>query len=193
MEALEDALPLINQYAKPKAIIKWATVDSVVGNQTTIDGVTFISRIVADKMKGLQRTFLSVITEGDSLESSEELEDDPFLDTYKGAVLAYAGEAVVRYMKDELGFDGSSMLNPGSLPDWPISANAALLDLIGNVSEIGITINRTGYMTPWNSGSHIHFAGNGYQNCSLCKKLTCINRRAAFDAAEYKRIFGDQA
>ncbi len=42
------------------------------------------------------------------------------------------------------------------------------------------------------AGSHIHFSGDGYQNCSLCKKLDCIGRRAKFDRSEYVRIFGSE-
>ena len=36
-----------------------------------------------------------------------------------------------------------------------------------SVEEIGVSLNEAGYIKPWNSGSHIHFSGDGYQNCSL--------------------------
>ena len=99
-------------------------------------------------------------------------------------------ESCVAYMSEQFGFDGSSMLNPGSLPDWPIENNFPLFDIIGNVDEIGVTLNEAGYITPWNSGSHIHFPGEGYQNCSLCRRYDCVGRRAPFDHAEYVRVFG---
>ena len=189
-EMLEDSYPLIQKYGAPKAIIKWANVDSVEGDETVIEGVAFHSMVVADKLKGLKRVFLSVITAGDGLEKSGEFEDDPFLNTYNGALLFRASRYVVAYMKDKFGFDGSSMLNPGSLPDWPIKNNFALFDIIGSVDEIGVSLNEAGYIKPWNSGSHIHFSGDGYQNCSLCKKYDCIGRRAKFNRSEYIRIFG---
>ena len=189
-EMLQDSYPLIQKYGAPKAIIRWADVDSVCGDETTIEGVTFKSRVVADKLKDTQRVFLSVVTAGDGLEKSGEFEGDPFLNTYDGALLFRASRYVVAYMKEKFGFDGSSMLNPGSLPDWPIKNNFALFDIIGNVAEIGVSLNEAGYIKPWNSGSHIHFAGDGYHNCSLCKKYDCIGRRAKFDRSEYIRIFG---
>ena len=51
-------------------------------------------------------------------------------------------------------------------------------------------LNAAGYIKPWNSGSHIHFSGDGYQNCSLCRKYDCVGRRARFNREEYIRIFG---
>ena len=189
-EELEDALPLIRRYGAPKAVIRWANVDRVNGDETTIEGVTFQSKVVADKLRNTPRVFLSVVTAGEGLERSGEFDGDPFLNTYDGALLFYASKYMIRYMKEQFGFDGSSVLSPGSLPDWPIQNNFALFDMIGNVDEIGVSLNEAGYIKPWNSGSHIHFSGDGYQNCSLCRKLDCIGRRARFDRAEYVRIFG---
>ena len=189
---IEEALPLINRYGAPKAIIRWANVDGIEGDATTIEGVTFRSRVVADKLRDTPRVFLSVITAGDGLERSWALAGDPFMDVFNGALLFFISEYVVRYMKESFDFDGSSMLNPGSLPDWPIGNNFQLFRIIGNVDEIGVSLNAAGYIKPWNSGSHIHFSGNGYQNCSLCRKYDCIGRRAKFDRSEYLRIFGTE-
>ena len=189
-EEIGEALPLIRRYGAPKAIIKWASVDRVDGDETTVEGVTFRSKVVADKLRHTPRVFLSVVTAGNGLEQSGEFDGDPFLNTYNGALLFHASIYMVRYMKEQYGFDGSSMLSPGSLPDWPIQNNFALFDMIGNVDEIGVSLNDAGYIKPWNSGSHIHFSGDGYQNCSLCKKYDCVGRRARFNRAEYIRIFG---
>ena len=191
-EQLEDALPLIRQYGAPKAIIKWANVDCINGDETTIEGVTFQSKVVADKQRDTPRVFLSVVTAGEGLEQSGQFADDAFLDLYDGALLFHAYKYLDRYMKERFRFDGSSVLSPGSLPDWPIQNNFALFDMIGNVDEIGVSLNGAGYIRPWNSGSHIHFSGDGYQNCSLCRKYDCIGRRAPFDRAEYVRIFGTE-
>ena len=189
-EAIEDVLPAINRCGAPKAVIRWANVDSVEGDVTTIEGVSFKSKVVADKLRGLPRVFLSVVTAGEELDACDELEDDPFLDIFKGALLHYGLEYVTRLMRERFGFDGSSRLNPGSLPDWPIENNFALFDMIGGLTEIGVSLNAAGYIHPWNSVSQIHFPGDGYENCSLCKKYDCIRRRAPFDRAEYRRVFG---
>ena len=191
-EELEEALPLIRRYGAPKAVIRWAGVDRIEGDETTIEGVTFRSKVVADKLRDTPRVFLSVVTAGEGLERSGAFDDDPFLNTYDGALLFHASKYMIRYMKEQFGFDGSSMLSPGSLPDWPIRNNFALFNMIGNVDEIGVSLNEAGYIKPWNSGSHIHFSGDGYQNCSLCRKFDCVGRHARFDRAEYVRIFGTE-
>lgn len=191
-EMLEDALPLIRRYGKPGAIIKWANVDRVEDDETTIEGVTFRSRVVADKLRSTPRVFLSVATAGDGLERSGQFDGDPFVNTYDGALLFHTSRYMIRYMKEQFGFDGSATLNPGSLPDWPIINNFALFDIIGNVDEIGVSLNEAGYIKPWNSGSHIHFSGDGFQSCSLCKKFDCVGRRVRFNREEYIRIFGTE-
>ena len=191
-EVVEEALPLVNRYGEPAAVVRWVSVESAEGDLTVIDGVTFQSKVVADKLKDSHRVFLSVITAGNGLDRCEDLEGDPFLDTLNGALLRHATGWLVRTMKDEFGFDGSSMLNPGSLPDWPIRNNFALFDLIGGAEDIGVTLRDNGYMRPWNTTSHIHFPGHGYQNCSLCRKYDCVGRRAPFNRAEYVRIFGTE-
>ena len=190
LESLEEDLPLINRFGAPKAILRWANVDGVAGEETSIEGVRFHSRVVADKLTGLRRVFVSVVTAGSGLEQCGELADSVFLDTYNAALLFRASRYMIDFMRERFGFDGSSMLNPGSLPDWPIRNNFELFRIIGNVEEIGVSLNEAGYIKPWNSGSHIHFPGNGYQNCSLCRNYDCIGRRAEFDRAEYARIFG---
>ena len=80
-EMLEDVMPLIQNHGAPKAIIKWASVDRINGGETTIDGITFTSKVVADKLKETPRVFLSVVTAGEGLERSGEFDGDPFLDT----------------------------------------------------------------------------------------------------------------
>ncbi len=187
---VEESLDAVNEFAAPKAVLKWATVNGVEGDLTTVDGAVFQSKVVADKLKDTPRVFLSVITAGSGLEACGEFDGDPFLDTLNGALLGHATAYTIRFMKEKFGFDGSSMLNPGSLPDWPIRNNFTLFDLIGDVGEIGVAIRENGYMKPWNTTSHIHFSGHGYQNCSLCRKYDCIGRRAKFNRAEYVRIFG---
>lgn len=189
-DLLEEAVPLVNQFGAPRAVIKWASVNAIEGDHTTIDGVTFESKVVADKLRHTPRVFLSVVTAGSGLEQCEELKNGLMLNMLDGALLYHASAWMIGYMKDRFGFDGSSMLSPGSLPDWPIQNNFSLFDIIGNTEEIGVSLNAAGYIKPWNSGSHIHFSGDGYQNCSLCRKYDCVGRRARFNREEYIRIFG---
>ena len=189
-EALEEALPLINRHAVPKAVVRRAEIDGIEGDRTTIAGTVFHSKLVAEKLHGLPLVFLSVVTAGDELDSCGALKGDPFLDIFKGALVRHGRDYVRQFLLSRFGFDGSSTLNPGSLPDWPIDNNFALFELIGGLDEIGVSLNPAGYIRPWNSVSQIHFPGDGYENCSLCKKYDCSQRRAPFDPDEFRRLFG---
>ena len=75
-ELMEDALDLFNSFAAPKAILRWANVESITGDRATINGSTFHSKVVADKLKDSPRVFLSVITAGTGLEKCGELKND---------------------------------------------------------------------------------------------------------------------
>ena len=101
---VEESLDAVNEYAAPKAVLKWATVDGVQGDLTTVDGAVFQSKVVADKLKDTPRVFLSVITAGSGLEACGEFDGDPFLDTLNGALLAHATGYTVRYMKEHWAF-----------------------------------------------------------------------------------------
>ena len=188
--AVEESLDAVLEYGEPAAVLRRVSVEDVGEDRATVGGTTFESRVVADKLSGAEIVFLSVITAGNGLDRCGEFDGDPLLDTLNRALLTHATGEVIRTLREDFGFEGGSMLNPGSLPDWPIRNNFALFDLIGGAEDIGVTLRENGYMRPWNTTSHIHFPGEGYHNCSLCLKYDCIGRRAPFDRAEYTRIFG---
>ena len=189
-ELLDEALPLVNEWAAPKALLRWANTRALPDGRISVDGTVFDSRVVSSKLSGVPRVILGIITAGRGLERCPELADPLLLDVCNGALIRYAMEYTTQYMKDTFGFDGASRLAPGSLPDWPVKNNFALFDAIGHPEEIGVSLDGRGYIRPWNSVSGIHFPGDGYHNCSLCKKYDCVGRRAPFDRGEYVRIFG---
>ena len=76
-EVVEEALPLVNEYGAPGAVLRWADVERVEGDFTTVNGVTFESKVVADKLRDVPRVFLSVITAGHGLEESGLFDGDP--------------------------------------------------------------------------------------------------------------------
>lgn len=75
-----------------------------------------------------------------------------------------------------------SSLNPGSLPQWPISEQTKLFAVLGGGAErIGVTLKESFLMLPTKSVSGIFFASDeAYENCELCPRIDCPNRRAAF-------------
>ena len=77
-------------------------------------------------------------------------------------------------------------LNPGSLPQWPISEQKKLFAMLdGGADAIGVILKESYLMVPTKSGSGIYFAHNEhYENCMLCPRVDCPNRRAPFAGSE---------
>ncbi len=191
---LKAAIAAAREIAKPRAIIKWTDASVEEGNLVRVGSAAFQSVLLADKLKEQQRVLLIVVTAGDEIKESDRIENPLLRDALTGAVLGAAMEYVFRFVAENFKLEEGGMLQPGSLPDWPIENNHALIAEIGGVQEdLGITLNEKGYMNPWNSCSGIYFAeAGGYKNCMLCKKLDCIGRRTEFNQEEYTRIFGEE-
>jgi hypothetical protein len=75
-----------------------------------------------------------------------------------------------------------STLNPGSLPEWPLSGQAPLFQILGGVTEdIGVTLSESLLMTPNKSVSGIMFqAAEDFHNCQLCPRPDCPGRRVPY-------------
>ena len=195
-ETLAEVGPLFLQYAKPKVVLKWVEIKHGEGDETWVDDVKFESKIVKEMLKNVDKAFVFVVSAGKELEAVPEIESSLLL---KESLHMYSLMLAHGYMREFLaenfGYEDPGVLNPGSLPDWPIYNNFAIFDILGPATEeVGVKIMASGYMDPWKSGSGIIFSNaGGYQNCMLCKKIDCIGRRAEFNQAEYDRIFGDAA
>ena len=85
--------------------------------------------------------------------------------------------------EDYYGKEDVSSMAPGSLEDdWPITQQKALFQLLGEpAAEIGIELTDSCLMIPQKSGSGFYFsADQHFENCMLCSRLNCPNRRAKF-------------
>lgn len=194
-DELAEAVEKANEVARPRAVLKWVDVDEIGDGYAVLDGVRFDSRVMADKLKGSRKVFFFAITAGDEVQNDGDIEDSMGVlkDMLTSQVLGAAYAEMMKYVRDTFGNQKIAFMTPGSLPDWNMQNNFALIGAIGGVKEdLGITMNPTGAMIPFQSGSGIIFADDtGYTNCSLCRNLDCIGRRVPFDESEYIRIFGE--
>jgi len=76
-------------------------------------------------------------------------------------------------------------MNPGSLADFPISEQVKLFSLIDSPTKyIGVELSDSYLMRPLKSVSGIIFETEAnYENCMLCPRLDCPNRRAEYNEA----------
>ena len=81
-------------------------------------------------------------------------------------------------------------MNPGSLPDWPITEQAKLFSLLGDVKAlIGVTLTESMLMLPTKSVSGVYFeTERNFENCELCARENCPGRRKPFDEAKYGEL-----
>jgi len=78
--------------------------------------------------------------------------------------------------------DVSSMA-PGSLDDeWPITEQKPLFSLLGDAAKkVGVELTDSCLMVPAKSISGIYFSADShFENCMLCTRENCPNRRAKF-------------
>lgn len=185
-------LPIVEQIAKPKGIVKWADVEIIDDQTVNVGGQTFTSVLLADKLKDQHRVLALVVTAGNEVKETDLIENDAIKDIFLGLLLGMSAGYILNYLGENFDLGEGGLLQPGSLPDWPVINNHKLLDIIGDVEkDIGVSINDNGYMLPWNSLSGIFFLEKGgYRNCTLCTKLDCVGRGAEFNKEEYKRLFG---
>ncbi|MBE6885257.1 MAG: hypothetical protein E7487_11755 [Ruminococcaceae bacterium] len=173
---------------RPKAILRRVEITHTEdGKVCAIAGIPCNDSIVLNK--NLAETDFAVayiVTCGNEIDSFN-CEDDPlkvyWLDALKLQALGAARQFIAKEISNLLGTSSFAHINPGSLPQWPISEQSSLFRYIGGVTEaIGVKLSESHLMIPLKSGSGIAYPSNTkFENCMVCTKLTCPNRRAPYD------------
>ena len=178
--------------ARPKVIYGLSFIDSTGEDWVVIDHIRFNSRIMRVNLKDVHRVFPYVATCGVELDEWSNQYEDFLLrywaDVIKEMALRSAIPALNEHLEGRYQLGPISAMNPGSLGDFPLSAQAGLFSLLGNVqSAIGVQLTKNYLMLPTKSVSGIYFpTEQGYVNCQLCPRENCIGRRAPYDAGLYE-------
>lgn len=186
----DEAAALFEQakgIAMPKALCSRADIEHGDG-AVTINGVRIENAFVAEKLAGCGYCVAYVITCGLELEKWAAGLSDMMASYWADGIKLIALEAmrnkVFDTLKDEYFADAKhiSSLNPGSLKEWPLPSQRQLFDILGGVTgDIGVRLTDSFLMLPAKSVSGLMFSSaDSYENCMLCPKLSCPNRRAAY-------------
>ncbi|MCP4639405.1 MAG: vitamin B12 dependent methionine synthase [bacterium] len=181
--------------ARPKGVYRLVGLDDRADDSVTIDGICFTSRVLAVNLDGLNRAFPYVATCGEELEAWSLAAPDPlqqfWMDAIKEQALGCAIAALGDHLDDRFQTGKRSSMNPGSLADWPLSEQHNLFRLFGDVSKlIGVRLTESCLMAPVKSVSGIWFqTEKGFQNCQLCPRSECPNRRAPHDPGLFDRAY----
>ncbi len=186
-EILNSLVEKARQIARPKAIYTITGIDEHREGSVVLGGILMESRVMAVNLKEIHRVFPYIVTAGRELfnwtQSQDDLLEKYFADEISQMALRRAGEFLLAHLKETYQLGKTSSLNPGSLQDWPITAQRPLFQLLGNPQEaIGVELMESMLMIPNQSVSGIRYSSDtDFYNCELCPRGHCPHRRAPYD------------
>lgn len=195
----EEVLALLEsarQKAKPKAIYRESFIDSRGDGYVVIDDIKFNSNILQVNLSQTTRVFPYIVTCGEELDAWSQtvrgMLEQYWADEIKEAILKAAFRDFTCRLVAAYGLGTTSVMNPGSLEDWPISEQAKLFQLLGDpAGAIGVKLTDSYLMIPTKSVSGIRFATERtFENCQLCSRENCPDRRAPYDPLLYENRYG---
>jgi len=181
--------------ARPKVCYRVAYVESKGDDHLMIEGIQFTSRVMRVNLDKVFRTFPFVATCGLELEAWSKSVDGIVEQFWAEEIKVLAVRGTIRYLHEYLTDRYQpgqlSRMNPGSLPDWPLSEQRPLFNLLGNgPATIGVQLKDSFLMTPVKSVSGIWFpTEDKYENCQLCNREKCPGRRAPYEPGLMERKY----
>lgn len=181
--------------AQPKALYTMAFIEAKGENYIIADGVRFTSRVLRVNLDTAHRCFPFVCTSGREAEDWASAQSGFmrrfWADALNQSVLHAAALTLRKHVQDRYQLGSVSVMNPGSLADWPLREQRSLFSLLGDVREaIGVELTKSLLMVPTKSVSGICFpTEETFASCQLCPRESCPNRRAPYDPALYDRKY----
>jgi hypothetical protein len=178
---------------RPKAYYRMAFVEAKGDDHVVVDGVRLSSRVLRVNLDKAHRVFVYVITSGQELEAWATSFTGDLLqrfwadyiaeDVLRQAMAFFDQHLVERYQPGQ-----TSQMNPGSLPEWPITEQRPLFAILGDVEQaIGVQLTDSCLMLPRKSVSGIDFpTENTFASCQLCPREVCPGRRTPYTPERWK-------
>jgi hypothetical protein len=188
----------IRAKAQPKALYSLAFIEAKGEDYVIADGVRFTSRVLRVNLEDAHRCLPFVCTSGREAEAWAEAQDGFmrrfWADALNQAVLHAAARRLQEHLQNRYELGPISMMNPGSLADWPLREQRSLFSLLGDVhAAIGVELTGSLLMVPTKSVSGIFFpADQSFASCQLCPRELCPNRRAVYNPELYERKYRDE-
>jgi len=188
---LDDA----RKVARPKALFRPAFIEERGPDYVWVDGVRLTSRVLAVNLEETGRVFPFIATCGVELDAwarqREDLLERYWADAILEAALYGAVQTVLRSVDEAFELTQASMMNPGSLEDWPLTQQRELFALLPEAgAATGVQLNSSCLMIPTKSVSGLRFPLSGsFESCQLCPREACPNRRAPYDSHLFAEKF----
>jgi hypothetical protein len=195
LEKLRTLADQAQAVGKPKGACRAAYIEERTDDQVQVNGVLFSSRVLRVNLDKAHRIFPFVATCGRELEEWSQTVTDMLEKYWADAIKETALRQAVRYLNEFLSehFQPGklSRMNPGSLPDWPLSEQKPLFSILGEgARDIGVHLTDHCLMLPIKSVSGIWFpTEESFESCKLCQREKCPGRRAAYERELYSRKY----
>ncbi len=192
---LMDLVDEAENYARPKAVYREAYVEEGGEDWVALDGKRFISRIMRVNLEEAGRAFFFVATCGRELEewslTIQDILEKFWADAIKEMALASAVRALEEQLRQRFQISGISAMNPGSLADWPLTAQPDVFAMLGDAPlVIGVTLTQSCAMNPVKSVSGIYFPTvTSFASCQLCPRENCRGRKAPFESELFEKRY----
>lgn len=186
-DRLKEMIEEAEKIGRPKVMYTLASIDSKLEDGVVVDGIKLSSNIMRVNFADINRVFPYVLTCGKELAEWAAGLDDMLEQYWADIIMEQALAAALKYFYDHLEEEYKlgkfKSMNPGSLEDWPIGQQKQLFQILGNVQEsIGVDLTDSYLMLPMKSTSGIVFqTESSYENCQLCPRELCPNRRAEYN------------
>ena len=188
---IADLVRAAGEVVDPKAV--YASCAVRIGDQDLVrlDGAAFESRVLRALLSGTERAFPFIVTCGKELDSIEIPPDDFmkrfWLDSLKEEALRAAVQHFNQHVRETHGLDQTASMSPGAGSSglWPIEQQRILFSLFGDTEAlIGVRLTESCLMIPNKTVSGVLFPTEvKFENCSLCNRERCPERKAGFDKA----------
>jgi MoaA/NifB/PqqE/SkfB family radical SAM enzyme len=195
LEKLEKLADQARAVGKPKVVFRAAYIEERSEDRVRVNGVLLSSRVLRVNLDKAHRVFPYVATCGAELEEWSQGVTDLLEKFWADAIKEMAVKQTVRYLNEYLteSFQPGrlSRMNPGSLPDWPLSEQRPLFNILEDGPRaIGVRLTDHFLMMPIKSVSGIWFpTEESFESCKLCPREKCPGRRAAYDRDLYTRKY----
>jgi hypothetical protein len=186
------------EIARPKFTYKAAFIEERGEDFVILDGIRFKSRVMSVNLSRLNRAFPVLATASREIEEWSNGINDMlqryWADQIKEMALRSAVQKGIEAIDKKYQLGKTAFMSPGSLEDWPLTEQAGLFALLGNrAAAIGVELTESFLMLPPKTVSRIMFATEAdYQNCRLCPRKKCPNRRTAYVPGLYEKTYGLQ-
>lgn len=189
----------VARHGAPKAMLRVCAVEEVGPAGARIGGAWFASKTLARNLKGVDSVVAHVCTCGAEIDALGLAGGDPlyewWVDVLKAQLLMAAREGMLKAVERLMPGKAMDGMSPGSgdADVWPIADQKPLFGLFqGREQDIGVTLTESCLMVPNKSVSGIWFPSeNGFRMCQVCRRATCVNRSAPFDAALWEEVHQD--